>query len=278
MKPRASPSKGTGPGDVLLYHYTKRSTALEHILPHMSLWMGPYSQTNDPRENQRWGFGVTMSGAASKEEFYRIAHAGWDEEERIQSRLRVLSLSSDQIRPDRPIRVEDRGFGLARMWAQYSERHTGVCLVFNRDRLHREIASTVGGTEKLWWGNVDYALLAERHEHDWSAYDLDGNRIDEIGHELAVLEHVTNHLKELIFVKSEDWRDEREFRWVYLADAKESDLFVAIRDCLKEVIVGLDFNDVYLPSLRELCGKACIPVRQMHWMKGHFWEPMSVDS
>src|SRR5262245_34837772 len=50
--------------DQLLFHYTSKETALEHILPTMRLRMSPYNKTRDPRENTDWSemFGASHSG------------------------------------------------------------------------------------------------------------------------------------------------------------------------------------------------------------------------
>jgi hypothetical protein len=40
----------------LLFHYTKNEIALNHILLEGVLQLGPFSQTNDPREAQTWKF------------------------------------------------------------------------------------------------------------------------------------------------------------------------------------------------------------------------------
>src|SRR6267143_4688433 len=39
----------------LVYHYTKRETALECILPTKAIELGPLGLTNDPRETEDWG-------------------------------------------------------------------------------------------------------------------------------------------------------------------------------------------------------------------------------
>ena len=40
----------------LLFHYTQHDIALKHILPEGTLRLGPFSQTNDPREAKTWQF------------------------------------------------------------------------------------------------------------------------------------------------------------------------------------------------------------------------------
>lgn len=42
--------------DRLLYHYTKASTATDHILKNRLLQFGSYAYTNDPKESKAWRF------------------------------------------------------------------------------------------------------------------------------------------------------------------------------------------------------------------------------
>lgn len=45
--------------DQYVYHYTRRETAFQHILPSRTIRLGPLSQTNDPRETKSWTFGLS---------------------------------------------------------------------------------------------------------------------------------------------------------------------------------------------------------------------------
>lgn len=50
---------GVAPPDGLVFHYTKASTALEHILESMAIRLSPISRTHDPAESRREYTGIS---------------------------------------------------------------------------------------------------------------------------------------------------------------------------------------------------------------------------
>lgn len=253
-----------------LYHYTSLSVALEKILPDMQLRMGYYSKTNDPRENKGPDLLASLTGGGSRDEFFASAGKGWGMASRLHSRLQLLCFSEDAEGARYP---EQRGYGLSRLWAQYGGAHTGVCLAFDRDLLGQAVKKAVKSADRLWSQAVDYQLLAWRSE---SPYTLDLSSIPPSDVGGMVLAHFKQHHKELMFVKAEDWRSEREYRWVYLAEKGEDEIYVPIHDCLDEVIVGVEFHTAYTASLRSVCrGK---PIRMMEWSCGSWVEPADLGT
>lgn len=119
-----------------LFHYTTREKALEHILPTRRLRFGRLPRTNDPREFGGVWFGIAGHGGddedlTARDPFELMAEA----DELLRGKVHLLCLTEDQ--PSR--RGEQPRYGTgpqrARMWAQYSENHTGVCLCFDGQRL-----------------------------------------------------------------------------------------------------------------------------------------------
>src|SRR4051794_29020534 len=118
-----------------LFHYTKRETALEHILPTGRLRFGTLPRTNDPREAVPTLF--TVAGfvgdddeLTKRDPFDLIAEAG----ALLRDSVHLLCLTEDK-----PSDVTYSRYGngprRARMWAQYADNHKGVCLCFDGDRL-----------------------------------------------------------------------------------------------------------------------------------------------
>lgn len=255
----------------MLYHYTSLATAIEMILPNMRLRMGRYSQTNDPLEIQKWPMIATQSGGggSNTDAFWRSAHHSWDFAEHVHSRLRVLCLSSDAEDATRP---EDRGYALLRMWAQYGEKHTGVCLALAQELLHSAVSRSVKSPSRLWNHSIDYRRLSEPLRT--AAYAL------EVGQDEGELyEHFQRHHEELMFVKAQDWRDEREYRWVYLADRDEDEIYIPIDACLKEVIVGQECHRNYIPAINSacLCGNCQVPIRRVSFDRYGVEEPSVIE-
>jgi hypothetical protein len=136
----------------LLAHYTKASTAFEHIMPG-KLRLSPYLM-RDPAENKDILPSIVSRGDRpiadrAISEVYRYIKA-------VRDRMRVLSLTRD---------TEDRGhfpsfdccWSRPRMWEQYGDDHRGACLLFDRSRLEHAIREQ--------WPDERNALPGQRRVH-----------------------------------------------------------------------------------------------------------------
>lgn len=221
-----------------LYHYTTRQAALASILPQAQLRLGPLTWTNDPRESQHWL--VTLSSGAPE--------AGDDAEERVailREADRLIKATTklvcftrdDQERLHRgPGEPFARGWAHSRMWAQYADRHAGVCLVFERDALARAVEE-LRGQGTLWDGPVIYA---NRPYLEPDAATLSEEAIRGRGLRAVVDEHVHRHWDALFFVKNEDWATEWEYRWV-LRGRDSRPVFFSVAKSLAGIVVGPGF-------------------------------------
>lgn len=152
-----------GENSTKLFHYTSREAALEHILPTGRLRFGRLPRTNDPRE-----FAAVLPGIAG--------FVGDDDELTTRSPFELIEDANELLRgsvhvlcftEDRPSGVSYGRYGngpcRARMWAQYAGNHTGVCLVFDGDRLDRAALDQFKSTPErsLIRGRVTYAPEGE---------------------------------------------------------------------------------------------------------------------
>jgi hypothetical protein len=121
------------------YHYTKWKTASEDIIPTGKLRLSPYARMSDPLEAMAPMLAAGVSYSPTDEEAATklgLAHVETQEElGRLRSCAKVLSLTVDAAWAAN-VPEFDRRFGMgwarARMWEQYAEDHTGVCLIFAR--------------------------------------------------------------------------------------------------------------------------------------------------
>ena len=124
--------------DQYLYHYTRASTVVEHILPKMRLRFSSFLKTNDPRENKEVHFGIVLP----HDHVDAFDHKWFQEliTRNLKTRVRLLCFTAD---PPSIHQYSDdlyrRGFCHSRMWAQYADRHTGMCLIFDEAILQEEI-------------------------------------------------------------------------------------------------------------------------------------------
>lgn len=253
-----------------VYHYTRAQTVIEKILPSMTLQMGSYQGLNDPREAKTWPFAFyshlpTGNQLFTPELFDQAT-------KNITQKTLVLCCSRDdpsltKDNEDLPIRS---GYGHPRMWAQYADRHQGVCLVLDQKLLHERILSHFG-EQRLFFGPVEYlnSMRGPSSESPTGCYDL--VYLEDYvkrGLSEALEDHIRLFQKDLFFTKHKDWRDEWEYRWVARA-GNDIPYFVTIADCLHAIILGQDCPREMTENIIELCRDRNTPIHRAIW---HGWQ------
>jgi hypothetical protein len=172
-----------GIAGTLLAHYTSAATAFDHILPTRKLRLSAFALMTDPRENKDWvryAVNRRIGSAASPEDAARamsqpfpvdLDAATKQANEMRQRGTKILSLTAE---PSERSSLEDfeRAYAKPRMWERYGDSHRGVCLVFDRDELHRLCVEQLQAMGTAWHGDVAYdnAVLL--------AGSVDGFRLD----------------------------------------------------------------------------------------------------
>jgi hypothetical protein len=249
-----------------VYHYTTRDVALAKILASSRLRISPFLSTNDPREAKEWEFDLVWEGNLKPPDLDEHSNIKQTATARAKNRVKLLCTSSDEpdtIKRDR-FDLLARGCARPRMWAQYGENHSGICLVLTRDKLHGAILQQLHGNTSVHAGPVEYSNNAAT---DSGAFSLNYNRIVEIGLDAVLDEHLQAHHRHLFFEKGTDWAAEREYRWVLHSDVPGPE-FVDRTGCVAGIIMGSEFPLVYQPSLRPLCVRHAALLAQMCWRNG----------
>lgn len=242
-----------------LYHYTTLETAVEKILYSGQLRLGPFAQTNDPRESQNWGIRST-DGAKNDRSFGQLMKL--INEDRLK-RCKVLCLTRDDMEHHR-LGFGRRGFARARMWAQYAGNHRGICLIFDAAKLDAIINRTLGCKGKIYKGSVEYT------DSIAGVTEASTFRIEEgceAKLETIVKQHIDQYANTMFFNKNRDWKDETEYRYVFYSDDGEYQ-FIPIDNILKGLVLGVDFPQVYYPVIEYFKEKYCLEVRCMSWDHG----------
>jgi Protein of unknown function (DUF2971) len=255
-----------------LYHYTSAHTALNHILKKKSLRFGVYTKTNDPKEAKTWQFklGSYLDRDLSA---YRMEELSPWLSDQIKGHARLLCFSTDRhpLQGDHTVDIFRRGFCKPRMWAQYAERHTGICLVLNRERLMEKIKEQIGKGNLVVSGPVKYVdqgiacdLFRDRQ------YLIDVDAIESSGRAAYPEIHLRTHWKNLFFEKMTDWRDEGEWRCVVFASS-EVDLYVAYENALAGIVFGEDTSPEMIQSVIDITAGAHLRYVGLKWKNCSPW-------
>ena len=139
------------------------------------------------------------------------------------------------------------GNSYSRMWAHYGDNHKGICLEIdksefieeNQDKIIPECFKEV----KYW----DFDIR-KRIKH--KAVDYTHIKKDNLEHYVK-MKFRKRHLRYLFFTKNKEWESEWEMRLVYFSTNKTNE-YCSIKRSLKNIYLGLNFNDNYLTSIIEL--------------------------
>jgi hypothetical protein len=255
-------------------HYTRMETSLEKILVGKKILLGQLGFTNDPRESKPGGFEyfsweespteITQNPQEVSREVNRIKREEW--------RVLCTSCHNDPtfnfMEPIEASYIDHHRFGVSysRMWAHYGGNHAGICLLFDGQKLDNNIQES----------------LKDRHceiRHGFVKYDYEKSVATSPTTDLEFQSYETTemirrslikHYDENFLYKSNEWKTEHEFRWlVHSKDyPNNSQMLIPIEGAIKAVVVGVDFSDVYIPSLRILCEQLGIPAGKISWKNG----------
>lgn len=187
-----------------IYHYTKLSTAIEFILPSMTLRTNFLSKMNGPKENQKWAFGgvnvpydvlypeLTLNTDPNTAHFASMYKLGEDIKSKIQS---ICFVYSDKY----------EGYENEMMWAQYAENHCGLCLEIDIDLFLEENRTL----DIFKFQNINYN---PKKEDEWVYWNPSNSKDENIRH------HIKRNFESLFLSKSHYWQKEFEKRLLIFGD------------------------------------------------------------
>lgn len=252
----------------VLFHYTTRKAAFEHILPDKQLRFSPYAEMRDPLEN-KWLFNCSYELASDMpddhpdhpertRDFLELRAA------RIRESAKVLSLTLDGDGFEGPAKLFGRGWARARMWEQYAENHAGVCLLFKRDALIERVTESLQaqGLPGPYNRSVTYTQRG-------TGRGLPLN-LTEIGpiDEQWVRELVEKRKDDLFFLKTTDWETEHEYRFIVTAPDQQyvdADFGDGV---LQAVVIGEKLARWEWPGVIESCRHAGAMALRLEWSTG----------
>lgn len=216
-----------------IYHFTKLSTAIEYILPNMSLRTNFLNKMNGPKENQKWSFGginipnETLysdlvseigSDAAHFESIYRLG-------EEIKSRVQAICfVYSDEY----------NGYENEMMWAQYAENHKGICIeidieLFIKENNHLNIFK---------FQNINY----KPKKSEWIYWNKNMSKDENI------YQYIERNFENLFLSKSHYWEKEYEKRLLILADDY---CYLNIKESITGIYYGLFTDHNYDAAIQQ---------------------------
>lgn len=257
-----------GPPGSVLFHYTTREAAFEHILPNRTLRMRSYSLMRDPLEAKSWNLGAAFFAEKPDDEEFVVNVLSLAN--RVKKDTMLLSMTRDaRGYDDQSIAMFGRGYARASMWEHYAEDHHGVCLAFDAEPFGRHVIAQMNELGVWDHGEVKYTrggLIEDIEARTFIPQQTPG----ETEPSQAVSRHIVEHGESLFFTKLLDWQGEQEFRFTLFAPPK-TELFLDFAETLQAVIVGEKFPYDQVDNARAAAEAAGAKLWRHMWLDGRPW-------
>lgn len=253
-----------------VYHYTSLKTALECILCKGTLRFSPFINVNDPKESKWHQFTFLMS-SKDEELLYKKGDRNYGS---IADRIlgcnsKVICFSCDNSEINH-VNSQIKNFYLGsckpRMWAQYGENYRGVCLKFNKKVLDKYIHDNLNKSGVLFRGKVKYSIKFKNYSE---ALKINFSDVVKYGIENYLINlHLSKYRREFFFTKSSDWKNECEYRWVYIGN-NDDYVEIPFGNSLEGIYIGSDFPETYLPCIKALNRNYKVGLKKVNWLNGY---------
>ena len=257
-----------------VYHYTRADTALDHILKDRTLQFGNYDNTNDPKESKNWEFDLGTNEERDLGKYKMSELSGWlSSELKHKTKLACFSMDTEPLTGNHMNDIFMRGFCKPRMWAQYSDNHSGVCLVFHHEKLSKLINNAFEKDFLSISGPVKYTnrnILRNLSNPDDQQYTINVDYLEAVGREAYVEAHLRTYFQRLFFEKMTDWRDESEWRYVVFTHTEDK-LYLDIKNSLAGIIFGTNTKEIIIQSIMELTESWGIRYMGLKWKNCSPW-------
>jgi hypothetical protein len=257
--------------DKYLYHYTGADAAIKFILRDRTLRFSPYSDTNDPKERKGWLFDFGTNQNRDLGPYDQAEQSGWLSTA-FKSKTLLACFTQDEkgLTGDHVRDIALRGFCKPRMWAQYGDKHKGVCLVFLRERLQQLIDEQLTSSHLTAMGPVSYIDRSVMNDLDEQQFTINVDVLEDVGRDTYFQRHLRTHFQRLFFEKMTDWRGENEWRWIVFSEAAEP-LFLDFKNALVGVIFGDESTKEHREQIRQLNRGLGVDHRRLGWKNCSPW-------
>ena len=242
-----------------LFHYTKAKT-FESIINNQELWFNNINKTNDPYENKKFDFYSKTEKKDISGEYIKISD---DEEDaqvwffrqlnRMKNRIvKTISFCSGYYNLN-PLDENNRpGYFYPRMWSQYADNSKGVCLIFDKQKLIKELRKVLEKKYIVFDDIVTYTDIIDK-KYSQNIKNLivsrnkkyfKGRKFDD---ENEIRKNLCENIKDYYFTKDNDWSGEKEYRVILINQKKNSNTEVEkckfnLLDCLECCILGENYG------------------------------------
>lgn len=276
--------------DDIIYHYTKASTAIDFILYNNQLRFNEARKSIDPIESRKARRATVYSGVnvdkprsrnqlqdanelhtfvdTMEQQFNQICFCQNHMGEDFASENYIANFEGHE---------ELFGFSKLRMWDQYADKFTGVCIAFSKEKI---LSKNNKKNLELIEGNVSYLTFLELSVNKIG--DIQGNHLENVGKE-KYKEQLEQLIKQSFFYKHVDYAGENEYRIGTFFDEKKCcvetsrdelvfgrTIMLDISGCVEAIFISSFTNDKQKSDLLDYAKKLDVEIIEMKWKHNSF--------
>jgi hypothetical protein len=275
--------------DDIIYHYTKASTAIDYILFKNQLRFNGARKSIDPMESRKAKrdtvyYDSEVDKPRGDQHYLNVndLHAFVDDMEKKFNQIcfcqnkKGEDFASENYISNFEGHEELFGFTKLRMWDQYADKYSGVCIAFSKEK----ILSQNRQKFEIFERDVEYLTFQELLSKKIG--DIQGNHLVNVGIE-KYRKQLEEQLIESFFCKHIDYDGENEYRIATFFD-KDKCSFETIRDelvfdrtmmldisdCVVAIFVSSFANDRQKNDLLQYAYKLNVEIIEMRWQHNSF--------
>ena len=273
----------------IIYHYTKASTAIDFILYNNQLKFSSARKSMDPIESIKPRRSTVYSGS---EVDRIISEQQFQDENELHSTINYMEEQFNQIcfcqnRMGEDFASKDYisnfegheelfGFSKLRMWDQYADKFSGVCIAFSKEKIlslnYKKIQILDGNVKYLTFQDLSLNKIGNIH----------ANYLVKVGKE-EYKKQLQQRVNESFFYKHIDYLGETEYRIGTLFEKDKCSFEIMrgeifydrtmmcdISGCVKAIFVSSYANDKQKKNLLEYALEHNVEIIEMQWQHKSF--------
>lgn len=268
----------------IIYHYTKAPTAIDFILSNNQIRFNSSRKSMDPIESRKARRSINHTGANADEKEKQDLNELEEYLFNLENQFLQICFCKNDF--SNPSAIEDFvcfngneelfGFTKPRMWDQYADNYSGVCLAFSK----KKIISKNNGKFELFPKDIDYKSYCDLKNAKIESINL--AYLKEVGKE-QYKKQIKEKITQSFFIKQKDYSGESEFRIGTFYDKKkctpeyirgelviDNSMMLDISNCIKAIFVSSYANENQKRRLLNSAKKLDIPIIEMVWQYSAF--------
>lgn len=256
--------------DNILFHYTSLDTFMKYILPTRRLKLGRIKDSRDPYEYQSFKIDIREKETNDllkndSEKYVNFLNAAKD----LKLNTQYLCFCMPQTKTIENESFTRWGYARPKLWELYGDKHQGVCIGFNRNKL---LSRFNENDQEILNGQMAHGRIVYK-DRIGSSQESKPSKLDTYYRKVRHFDEndFLAEFKQLYFFEKDcDYQDENEYRLVYITSQQQENLKIGISDCVETLYFGDKVERSFIKYYKNIFerGFPGIQLNKVYWFNG----------